>query len=694
MKKAPLLWLLVALLQTMGSAQTESDSPLSFEEDIIALEAQLQSPTDTLGFLPIRRRIWGAVNAPDRARQYLDFLGQMYKRYPDITTNRTPFKEVVVNTYANWAWDNAEQYSDLAFRQLDTAAQISREIGFENGLWQGEFVRGHILQVRGDYEEALYHLKKAYDYYSNPFDSAHVGSILYQMGICELELGQLEKSIETFTRTVEIDEALGRNVYAYNLLGQAYRKSRLYDRSEAAYLKCYEYWKAKDSKSGQSLALMNLGNMKMEIGERAEAKQLFLRSVALDQGDDFALGYSTENLADWYLQAGQVDSAYHYAGQSYAIRRNFGNPRELSKVEYLLARVHMARGQHQAALPLLRNAYRTVSEQNQQEFIRDIARDLSNWYERYGDYQEALRYQKVFVTAKDSLLNEKVAQAVADVSEKYETAEKERTIEQLNMQNRLQAQVLQARQRQLLIVSIGSVLLIGLLLGIYSLYRQVRNQNGVIQKNLREKETLLKEIHHRVKNNLQIIASLLRIQSRGIADVAAKEAIRESRSRVRSMALIHEDLYKENDLSGVLMSDYLGKLTDDIFRIYNIAPDRIQLETDIAPIRLDVDTVIPIGLIVNELLTNALKHAFPGQRTGMVSLTLKEQQDRLMLEVSDNGQGSTGKTTDGSFGLSMIETFREKLEGELEWIGEQGTTVRMWMAHYQKLEGMVLFSKK
>jgi two-component sensor histidine kinase len=152
------------------------------------------------------------------------------------------------------------------------------------------------------------------------------------------------------------------------------------------------------------------------------------------------------------------------------------------------------------------------------------------------------------------------------------------------------------------------------------------------------------------------------------------------------MALIHEDLYREDHLSGVSMDVYLNKLANDIFRVYNIAPDRISMQTDIEPIRLDVETVIPIGLIVNELITNALKHAFPGERSGCIYLYLKEQADQLILTLEDDGQGLKEKGTAGSFGMSMIETFQEKLEGHTQLESQNGTRIRMTIHNYKKLE--------
>lgn len=676
-----ILFVLIALKDS--SAQTSPADLPDFQQDIAALESQL---TDSLGFEKIIQRIKSTRNDPRLSLRYVAFFESMHARYPDIPKDLITIKRLKSNRYNELAWNNQRINAELAFRQLDTSDRLAREIDFVTGLMRNEYGRGVIYRFKGENDKALQHFYKYLEHYSDPFDSASVANVQFQIGVSLLDMGRLEESIRALSECAAIDEALDRPNYAYNSLGIAYRKAGLFDKSEAAYRKAYQHWKERDYTEGQSRALMNLGNLKLETGDRDAAKKLFLRSVALDQGNDYALAYSTENLGNWYLEAQQYDSAFYYSNQSYQLRKKLDNKRELMMAEYQLAKIHMARNQHSRALPLLQGAYQTAKDLVEQEKIRDIAADLSRWHKEQGEYRAALQYKNEFIAAKDSMLNESIARAVADVAEKYETEQKERTIEQLNKENQLQANLLQLRQRQLLIVSIGSILLAGLLFGIFSLYRKVRSQNEIIQKNLREKETLLKEIHHRVKNNLQVIASLLRIQSRNISDTKAKEAIRESRSRVRSMALIHEDLYREDDLSGVSMDVYLTKLSRDIFNVYNIAAHRIRLDTDIAPIRLDVETVIPIGLIVNELITNALKHAFPGEMSGTVSLSLQEHKNRLILSVKDDGQGVQGEADVNSFGLSMIETFQDKLGGDIDLESKDGTCIRMTIKNYRKLE--------
>ena len=139
------------------------------------------------------------------------------------------------------------------------------------------------------------------------------------------------------------------------------------------------------------------------------------------------------------------------------------------------------------------------------------------------------------------------------------------------------------------------------------------------QKSLQEKEILLKEIHHRVKNNLQVISSLLNLQSEYIKNKTDQELFRESQTRARSMALIHERLYQSTDLRSIDFGEYTKTLVSDLYRTYDCQPDHIKLKLDLEPILVDINTAIPCGLIINELMSNAIKHAFPGDRKGEIN---------------------------------------------------------------------------
>jgi len=198
-----------------------------------------------------------------------------------------------------------------------------------------------------------------------------------------------------------------------------------------------------------------------------------------------------------------------------------------------------------------------------------------------------------------------------------------------------------------------------------------------LKEALKEKEVLLKEIHHRVKNNLAVISSLLNMQSKYIKDKKTLEIFRESQNRVKTMALIHTKLYQSSDVARIDFGDYLRKLSADLLASYRLEPDAVGLKLDLENVYLDVGVAIPCGLIINELLSNALKHAFPQGRKGEVHIKLRVEEEIITLEVSDNGVGfpeSVDFRNTESLGLQLVTALVMQLSGEIELMGDGGTT--------------------
>jgi len=200
-----------------------------------------------------------------------------------------------------------------------------------------------------------------------------------------------------------------------------------------------------------------------------------------------------------------------------------------------------------------------------------------------------------------------------------------------------------------------------------------------IRASLGEKETLLKEIHHRVKNNLQLITSLLSMQARRIEDAKALDVLADSQSRVHSMALVHERLYNSDSLAEIDFETYVRMLVNDLLPSYSQHPEAIRVDLNIKEISLDLDLAVPCGLIVNELVTNALKHAFPNRREGGIRVDFTRSDGVFVLAVRDDGMGlpeEVDLNRTPSLGLRLVRILTEQLEGEIEFhSGRQGTEV-------------------
>jgi two-component sensor histidine kinase len=211
--------------------------------------------------------------------------------------------------------------------------------------------------------------------------------------------------------------------------------------------------------------------------------------------------------------------------------------------------------------------------------------------------------------------------------------------------------------------------------------KEVIRSERAVRASLREKETLLKEVHHRVKNNLQVISSLLNLQSRHLTDEASRTLLEESQDRVHSIALVHETLYQSGDLAQIEFSEYLSSLVAHLTNSWGSEASGVRISVEASGVRLPVDVAIPCGLIVNELVTNSFKHAFPHTARGTVAVRVSAAQERrIRLVVSDDGVGLPEKVDvakSGSLGLELVAALARQLRASVQVTRQSGTTFEL-----------------
>ena len=218
------------------------------------------------------------------------------------------------------------------------------------------------------------------------------------------------------------------------------------------------------------------------------------------------------------------------------------------------------------------------------------------------------------------------------------------------------------------------------LLGIFQDITERRLAEERTRASLREKEVLLREIHHRVKNNLQVISSLLSLQARQTASKEASAVLEDSCRRIQLMAEIHNRLYRSSDLAQIAFDGFLRSLAEDVIAAHQREQDQIHLDADLEPLTLDIDTAIPVSQIASELVSNAVKHAFPGRRTGNIRLRLWRSDGKLNLHVQDDGTGMREGQVPGSgntLGLKVVQALVEQLDGDIAFDGKPGASIHI-----------------
>ena len=199
-----------------------------------------------------------------------------------------------------------------------------------------------------------------------------------------------------------------------------------------------------------------------------------------------------------------------------------------------------------------------------------------------------------------------------------------------------------------------------------------------IATSLQEKEILLREIHHRVKNNLQIISSLLYFQAKKVQDEAGLAALREGQERLKSMILVHEKLYQSRDLARIDFADYVRTLTDQMLQSYAAVRSKIKVTVEAGGLFLPIELALPCGMIINELLTNVFKYAFPGEMTGTALVRVTSDQDHMKITVADSGMGLPADMDverPDTFGLQLVRNLAGQMRGTVSFERNGGTTV-------------------
>ncbi len=248
-----------------------------------------------------------------------------------------------------------------------------------------------------------------------------------------------------------------------------------------------------------------------------------------------------------------------------------------------------------------------------------------------------------------------------------------------------QRKEIQSQNQKIWILTALGFMGMGLLLFSFFYFRRYKkivedlsNKNNLLDVAVNEKQTLLQETHHRVKNNLQIIASLLNLQRKYSKDKKLTTALVDGRNRVKSMALIHQLLYQKKDLKGINVRNYVENLMSSLFSSLKADAENIVFTNEVEPLNLHEDTLLSIGLIINEIVTNSLKYAFPNNDGGEINIVLTKKGDQLLLSISDNGKGIPEDfdiNDKSSFGYSLVTSLSKKLDAAINIFNQDGTTV-------------------
>lgn len=589
--------------------------------------------------------------------------------------NQAPQLETKLKLLADIASLAEQSDVEEALKYLQQGLQFAREAKDAEEPRFDERI-GRIYANLMKFDSASLYFEKAMTGYVAKGDKTGEASAWFKKSYISRYKGQLEESLSYNLKALAIMEALKDE----RGISRAYEEIShdLYEQNKGdealAYAQKSIALAEKISDKGQLLYSLGAAGMaSFKTNDFKAAYQFIDKKVTLAK----EMGFPPGELAPFYNERGnalKLLARYPEALADYKLALAYSESTKMNGVtlsaEANIGDVYMRMGKYAEALPYKLSAIAGFEKIGFKTNLPENYLHTSIIYEKLGDYKSALAYHKKFQVENDSLVSLEKDEMMSSLLTKYETAEKD---------SRLAVQDAQiSRQNTLQWAISGIALLLGLILFLgYRNFRQKQKSNtklsatnDLLEKKNKENELLLKEIHHRVKNNLQTISSLLNLQSAGISDPNALEAVQESQSRVRSMGLIHQKLYQGDQLATVEMKDYFKTMGETLFHAFGMKEQQVALNVNMEEVGLDVDTAIPVGLIVNELVTNALKYAFPEGRSGTVEISLQAQDDNtLTLRIKDDGVGfqvNSNPSKDNGFGSRLVQLLTLQLDGQME----------------------------
>ncbi|MBO9564670.1 MAG: ATP-binding protein [Niastella sp.] len=573
--------------------------------------------------------------------RYQDSLQQALTNMP-ADTNKVNLLNKLSHSYLE---TNADSVINIANQAIALATQLK----FDRGIAKGTLRIAVANRNKGEYATALEEFFKVVNLYEKMKNTIllgdtylHIGMVYKDMSSHSLTEEYLNKCIEYNRQGYALFESVADTIGlidALNNLGITYRdKARMH----ASKLHYYDTAFAQYNLALQLIALSGKNNSTSKLYNN-------ISQVYLEYKKDY------HKALDYLFKAVEFNKKNNRPGLSF----NYGN----------ISNAYMKLNDYPQALLYARKMEQSALELNWPERLVNAYRQLHTTFKVAGRPDSALHYYVLADKLDDSLNNVAKNAEVVTLQTKYETAKKESQIQRLETEGT-------AKSKRITFLAIGIILLAGLAVCMIWLYRRVIKQRRQITAQSKNLEMMMKELHHRVKNNLQIVSSLLSLQTYKVQDEGTVSVLRESQQRVQAMSFIHQRLYKKEELTAVNMKEYLTDLAESLLSSYGFDRNSFDLQIRIDHEMMDIDKALPIGLIINEMITNSLKYAYRDIEHPSLLISLTEDANNLTFVIKDNGIGineEAWKQKSNSFGKQLIGALCKQMRARQTLVVNEGT---------------------
>lgn len=582
---------------------------------------------------------------------------------------------------------------DLCILYCDTAYRMAHSIEHDSMIHQLSRSLGVPYTNQGKFDIAEPYLNKAMKFWEGNGDSLSLAGVYIMKSWLESMRSNPAAGIELLYKARDIkSKLLPINEYGgiYHRLMLIYSSIQDYNESNRIGLTYIDALEATGLES-RSTRLIELTLASNYLNQKEyQESQKWAEKVLHDRkrskipkilASAYAMQAEISNALGEYKKASiQADSAIYYA-------ELFGNPKNKCAPYYEKSIALKNIGNYTQAYQYAQLVRSNAIKADQKSWMLSAFELNHRYLKKQGRFKSALDELSLADSLRKEIYQVDLVAKTNDLEKKNIKLESDSKIALLNQENRAKTNKLanEAKMRYgligfLAILTLASAMLYRLYIDRNRKSAELGVKNEKLSKALTENEYLIKEVHHRVKNNLQIISSLLNLQSRYIDSEEAIDAIMSSKSRVMSMSLVHQKLYATDTLEEINIKSYLSELMTHFKDSYGLEELNIQLNEEIQDMKVDINLIIPIGLIVTELVSNAIKHAFDGQEGGVINLSLFKNPNSISLTIKDDGKGmpytEIPRRTQ-SLGMRLVKSFTDQIDGEITINNREGSVIHI-----------------
>lgn len=592
--------------------------------------------------------------------------------------------ESYVDSLNALAWNVINTDPDHAHALASLAFTTAKSIKYEEGMALAYNRFGKIHFTRGNFDSAVFYYGQNLKLRFKEKNKAGLANTCINIGDVYLKKGDQVRALKYYRRSGQLFASVKDTaglIVSHLRAGTLFIEQVNYHAAEKSFESALLLAQPGMYEGERAYVLTEMGNLFSLTQKYSQAIRCYNQASSLfyEWNDEKNLAMVNNSLGNLYYHLSDYNRALEYYKRSKDYYENEDDEVKETVLTFNIGTVFYEQKKNAESIRYLEKALHSVNKRDAY-LTQKILYTLSKAYYDLKQYDKAFYYDARYDSVTSALFNTERDKQISELEIQYEVKEKQNQIRLLKATEELQHKTIEQKTHERNAWLAGALLLLAVVFVIYLGYRQKKKANAILttQKSMieqqhKEKELLLREIHHRVKNNLQVVSSILSLQSYKITDKNVSLAMKESRARVEAMSMIHRELYHDEKLTHISLPGYLLRLLDQVSKSYGFDETNLATDIEINVEEVDVETAIPLGLIVNEVLSNSFKHAFADVPEPLITLKINREDNHLLLTLKDNGKGPVENPSNRSFGMELVQSLTKQLKGSLTTDHSAGT---------------------